>query len=339
MRVLVLALVLAASAASAAEPRKKDYDTPADWLKQPDPMGLWALMPAGAVRKGVSGLAVIECEVAPLGTLEGCRLVSEKPAGLGFGQAALLAAPSLAMKPALKDGRPVASTVRIPLRFVNPSAQLGVFVTDLTIVREPVWEAAPSFADMAAAWPDRSNADAAHISMRCEIGAGGSLKRCRIASQTSDDQSFAAAALALAPKFRLRMTPDSAEQLSKAIVNVPMHFTRPGRETPRTVVDPRWITSLDPEKVQALFPAKAADAGVRSGRGFADCAVAADGRLVDCKPAGAEPDGLGFAEAAVQVASIMQMNPWTDGGGPVDGVRIRLPVKLDLAPKPTPAKP
>ena len=36
--------------------------------------------------------------------------------------------------------------------------------------------------------------------------------------------------------------------------------------------------------------------------------------------------------AALLVAPIMQMNPWTDDGRPVDGVRIKLRVQSGLAP-------
>ena len=57
-----------------------------------------------------------------------------------------------------------------------------------------------------------------------------------------------------------------------------------------------------------------------------------DGKLTDCKPDSATPEGLGFSEAAVQVAGVMQKNPWSDGGGPVDGVRIKLPIRFELAP-------
>lgn len=342
MRALILALMLALTASSAfAASKSKDLDTPPDWVRQPDPAGLWAFMPAGAIERGRSGAAVIECEITPQGTLEQCKVLSEKPEGAGFGQAALLAAPSFAMRPALKDGKPVASKVRIPLRFSNPEIGFGYHdVTNkLAVLSDPTWDAAPSFADMAAAWPKRANGDAGHVSMRCGIAPEGGLKSCHVVAETPTGDGFGAAALALSSKFRLRLPPGAFEGLKKAIVTVPVHFNNPAMNTPRAVAEPAWITGPDPAKVQAIYPPKAADAGVKSGKGFADCAVAADGHLVDCKPAGAAPDGMGFAEAAVAVASIMQMNPWTNGGGPVDGVRIRLPIAFNLAPEPEPAKP
>lgn len=43
-----------------------------------------------------------------------------------------------------------------------------------------------------------------------------------------------------------------------------------------------------------------------------------------------EPDGLGFSDAAVKIASGMRMNPWTEAGGPVNGARVQLPIRFDL---------
>jgi protein TonB len=57
-----------------------------------------------------------------------------------------------------------------------------------------------------------------------------------------------------------------------------------------------------------------------------------DGSLSDCTVASEAPAGLGFGAAALQVAAIMKMNPWTKQGAPVDGGRIRLPIHLVLPP-------
>lgn len=336
MRVfLAVALLGLSSMPAAAAPADAPFDTPADWERMPDPHGLWVLMPQSAVKKGHGGGAVIECDVLPQGTLEDCKLISEKPAGEGFGQATLLAAPSFAMRPAMKDGRPVRSRVRIPVNFRDPPSAIDA--TTISVVSNPVWDAAPSFADMAAAWPKRAEVNTGHVSMRCRIAINGILKDCQVTSETPRSRGFAAAARGLAPKFRLHIRPGAADSYKKAVVNVPVHFNNPALNTPRGVAEPYWITALDPARAQAIFPSKAADAGVKAGKGYADCTVATDGHLVDCKPSGAAPDGLGFAEAAVQVASVMQMNPWTGGGGPVDGVRIRLPIAFNLAPEPPPA--
>jgi hypothetical protein len=49
---------------------------------------------------------------------------------------------------------------------------------------------------------------------------------------------------------------------------------------------------------------------------------------------------MGFGAAALEIAAVVAMNPWTAQGDPVDGARIRLPLRLELPKEaPTPAKP
>jgi len=311
-----------------------------DWLKMPNSDDLQAVWPKAAMVKGQGGRAVIECDVEPQGTLENCKVISEEPAGMGFGAATLLLAPSFAMKPATRDGKPVGGKVRIPINFKLDSAVDDSSLESVLMVKEPIWDSAPSFDDMKAAWPAGAKADAGHVSMRCRLTREGTVRQCQVLTETPRGQGFGKAArTVVAPRFTMRIDPASADKIAKAYVNLAIHFNNPALNTPRAVVEPKWITGLDPAKAHAVYPAKAADAGVKSGKGYADCTVAPDGRLADCKPAGGVPDGMGFAEAAAAVASVMQMNPWTTGGGPVDGVRIRLPVAFNLAPDGPPAKP
>ena len=63
--------------------------------------------------------------------------------------------------------------------------------------------------------------------------------------------------------------------------------------------------------------------------GQARCTVAPDGSLTGYAPASASPERMGFPEAAVAVAQVMRMNPWTDDGGPVGGAMITLPIRFE----------
>jgi hypothetical protein len=58
--------------------------------------------------------------------------------------------------------------------------------------------------------------------------------------------------------------------------------------------------------------------------------VAADGAMTGCTPERAEPDGLGFSEAAAKLASGMKINLWSADGAPVEGGVIHIPVRLNL---------
>ncbi len=304
-----------------------------DWKRKPSGEEIARFIPAEAMRSGVSGRATMECLVVPSGALEGCRIVEETPKGIGFGEAALMASALFVMKPASQDGQPVVSAVRIPIVFKVPDSGASGVMGRPTISRA-VWETAPTFEQVAAAWPEGAKGEFGHASLNCGVTREGRLRACRVTGETPSREGFGKAAThELAPLFKLRLPPDMAKQMARTSIDLHIQFTNPAAHAERTIVSPTWITRLDPEKVAAVYPVKAAEAGVRTGRGIADCLVGVNGALTDCRPAEAEPDGYGFSEAAAAVASVMVMNPWSDGGGPVNGVRIRLPVRFNLAPK------
>src|SRR5690349_7592307 len=111
VRVLVLAAACLAATAAVAAPGVNGETRRPDWLKKPDAREIRAGYPVAAMRKGVGGKAVVRCTASTAGTLSGCRVEQEDPAGLGFGQAALMLAPSYLVRPPLVDGRPVESEI------------------------------------------------------------------------------------------------------------------------------------------------------------------------------------------------------------------------------------
>lgn len=335
MRILAAAIAvffLAGNAASA------ETITNPDWVKKPRPEELMATWPAKAGRKGMSGKATISCQVNAQGLLEQCKVESESPAGEGFGAAALLLAPSFKMKPKTVDGRPVGGAmITIPINY-NATGPISMGPPRSALLN-PVWLKAPSFADVDAAWPKTAgDITAGGATLRCDVFRDGSLTDCEIFNELPARKGFGRAAKTLADGFQMRIDPEAAKQIRDGFVNVSFKFINPA--TPegqaRRISKPRWITTLDPDKIVAIFPKEAADAKVLAGKGVADCQVKADGRLIDCKVGLEEPAALGFGASAVAVAGIMQMNPWTEEGRPVDGARVRLPITFKLAPEDLP---
>lgn len=337
----VLALAAASLAAGVALSREQGPD----WVRKPTGEDLRAAWPTAALRRGVSGQAVLACQVNVQGGLEDCQVESETPAGYGFGSAALLLVPSFQMKPEMKDGQPQVSSVRIPISFSNPGGQgssgtggpapnsrLGSSGDKALMLVDPVWKASPSFADMAAAWPkEATGVTNARVSMRCRVTREGRLSQCNVLTETPGRRGFAAAARKLAPLFELTGDPVGGDVRKDVYVNLAVSFIDPATPGARTIAHPKWIREPD-EAQLAIFPQAAADRGLTRGVGVADCAITADGNLTDCKVGREDPVGLGFGEAAVRVAQAMQMSPWTDDGRPVDGARIRLPIQFN---KPT----
>jgi protein TonB len=77
--------------------------------------------PERAIARGItSGRVTLQCIVQPNGSLTGCSVVNEDPAGAGFGQAALAAARRSRVSPRTVDGAAEGATVRWTQRYVMP---------------------------------------------------------------------------------------------------------------------------------------------------------------------------------------------------------------------------
>jgi protein TonB len=89
-----------------------------DWVRLPNGDDLVSCYPPSALDRGTEGHSEMECTVTSKGTLTDCHVVSETPAGAGFGNAELRCASKFRMRPQTVDGRPTeGGKVRIPLKW------------------------------------------------------------------------------------------------------------------------------------------------------------------------------------------------------------------------------
>lgn len=89
--------------------------------------------------------------------------------------------------------------------------------------------------------------------------------------------------------------------------------------------------------IMRYYPEQAQRIGLE-GKAVISCTITAEGRLADCAVVSEDPPGFGFGEAAVKMSTLFKMRPKTQGGAPVDGGKVTIPIRFRL-PKDTPATP
>lgn len=327
---LVVMLAVAALAASTPgavqEPAVNVLDAPTEaprFVERPSASDLGAAYPHGAAQVGMAGKALLHCQINRGGRLDACRVERESPAGAGFGGAALSMAKFFRVDP--ESEATLRGDLELPIGFATAVDE------DHLAVAGP-WLAAPSFADVAAVYPDIGGGVAGQVVMRCALERDGSLKACKTLYLKPTDRDFDAAAQKLTHLFRMQVVPGLMTSHQPMVANVVMSLAAPFGDDAkaRRIAAPVWLTSLDAVSLARLFPLQAAQKGVHSGQGVADCRVGPDGTLQACHAAGpGDPPGLGFSEAAATAAAAMRMSPWTDAGGPADGAVVRIPIRFN----------
>jgi TonB family protein len=115
---LGFALCLLTAGATRAQDKRVSIVTNPDWEVRPSAESIDHYYPPLAALFAMPGYVRMTCEVKVDHTLTKCFVLSESPAGLGFGAAALEMASTFRMKPETRDGEPVGgASVTIPIPF------------------------------------------------------------------------------------------------------------------------------------------------------------------------------------------------------------------------------
>lgn len=303
-------------------------DANPDWVRKPSGDDMANVFPKAAIDKRVGGQAVITCRVTVEGFLEGCKAVSEAPAGLGFGKAGLQLAPQFRMSPKIRGGKAVpGGEVTVPIVWTEPG--FGVFMTGSPLISDPPWSRVPTQAEIDAVWPaGAAGLPWGQAALRCRLLATGLLSGCNVISENPSGKGFGKAAMALSKLFQAAVDPNLSKTLKDVKIDVPFRFRDPAAAESRKLTSPNWNRTLSPEGMTSLYPQAALKAGVTAGVGVAACVITATGELSGCSVARETPKDLGFGVAAVEAARMMRMNPWTKEGDGVDGLKVTIPFEF-----------
>lgn len=313
------------------------FDKPADWLRRPTANELMSVYPTEAYKQGLRGRAAISCLITVQGALTDCVALEETPAGSGFGGAAIALTPQFLMRPATLNGTPVVSTVNIPINFITygkGSIDQGKKVLPANLA----WSEAPSYADVAAAFPKKARAEhlGGRATLSCAMSEAGRLKDCEVATSEPKGYGFDLAAKALAKSFALPVTSDGDRKATHSlVVHLPVTFDPANLDQATPVVGkPTWAVIPNNEQLRQAFAAVKVKGTLRV---MMACVVRAGGVLADCSVVSEDPAGAGLGPIALSLAPTFRVSTWTTEGLPVVGGSIRIPLRYEPEGDPAPA--
>lgn len=151
----------------------------------------------------------------------------------------------------------------------------------------------------------------------CAVTVQGSLRDCKIRSETPAGMGFGAAALTLAPQLLMSPTIRNGAPVEDQVM-VPISFRGLSRASDqfgsaRVISNVPWSKAPTVTDFMAAYPVKAKSAK-KSGHATLDCALDEAGGLTQCRALREEPRGFGFAEAAKSLAPKF-MAPESDSAG------------------------
>jgi TonB family protein len=155
---------------------------------------LAALTPPRAVAEKVTGEVGLKCAITAAGKFADCVVTAESPLGYGFGDAAIKAASNERVKPVDDLGRSLEGRVIAKgFTFLAPGDA------------DPRWRRLATSEEIAAVYPAEAKKQGVEgrVFMACNVTRSGAVVDCKITSETPIGSGFGAAALKLAPKFRL----------------------------------------------------------------------------------------------------------------------------------------
>jgi len=305
-------------------------DTPPDWIRRPTPAQLLEVFPTEAYKRGVSGRALINCISTVQGALTDCVTLDETPAGMGFGGAAIALTPQFLMKPGQRGGKPALSSISIPVVFKLDGPMPPIGDAKRVMPANVAWAEAPTFADVAAAYPKKARAEGkpGRAMLSCEMTAAGRLGNCVVVTSEPFGYGFDTAAKTVARRFLFALTTDEDRKAARTVsVHMPITFDPAVLDAEAPAVGrPTWTAIPNDAQIAAAFAGVKATGTVRV---TLACKVQPGGTVGDCSVASESPAGAGVGAAALTLVPTFRLSTWTSEGLPVVGGAVRIPLRYE----------
>ena len=186
---------------------------------------LRAYYPAQAIAAGLDGAATLSCTVTPQRAFKNCRLVSEEPTGMGFGEAALRLA--AASRPNPKAPTPARRNEPVAFHFgLTPMTITPNTLEPIVIVRNPTWVRLATPQELRGAFPAEAISSTGQAAVKCHVAVDQTLIDCSVVQESPEGQGFGRAALDLAKVFRMTPKTYDGEPQGGHPVIIPIDFTR-----------------------------------------------------------------------------------------------------------------
>lgn len=181
------------------------------------------------------------------------------------------------------------------------------------------WAAAPTSADMAAAYPEKARAAGVSggVELMCTTARNGAMSDCDVVGENPRGYGFGSAARKLAGQLKAADVPNGTE------VRVPITFAA-------SVKTPLWSALPSVDELQAAAPKT--EGGPNDVRVTLVCDVQAGGSLSGCGVDREEPAGQGFGPAILSLAPKFKVGLMSAEGTPTVGSKVRVPVRFALKP-------
>jgi TonB family protein len=194
-------------------------------------------------------------------------------------------------------------------------------------VAAQTWVAAPTAADMAAAYPAKAKAEGVGgaANLICTANRSGQMTACDVLGESPRGYGFGDAARRLAGQLKAVGVANNTE------VKVPITFSPDlARSGAATVKTPKWAALPSVSDMQTVVPKT--EGGPNNVRVTLICDVQAGGALSGCAVDREDPAGQGFGQAILGLAPKFKVELMSAEGMPTVGAKVRVPVRFDLKP-------